>query len=113
MKWIKNNKALKGICGIYIISNIVTRISYVGSSFDIAKRLDSHLLNLQYRWWCENSELQRDFAKYGQDSFEVNILETVLDDNLLNEREKYWIEQTPRTYNSKKFYGRKPKREKR
>ena len=36
--------------------------------------------------------MQKSFYKYGFDNFEFSILEEVLEENLLNEREKYWID---------------------
>lgn len=77
--------------GIYIITNKVNGKVYIGQSKKLNQRYGGHLYRLK-RKEHHNEILQRAFDKYGVDNFEYNILEEVLDDNILSEREKYWID---------------------
>lgn len=77
--------------GIYIIKNKVNNKVYVGQSKKLEQRYGGHLYRLEKKEH-HNEILQRAFNKYGADNFEYNILEEVLNDNTLNEREKYWID---------------------
>lgn len=77
--------------GIYIIKNKITNKVYIGQSKKLDKRYDSHLYRLK-RKEHHNEILQRAFDKYSIVNFEFSILEEIIDEQLLNEREKYWID---------------------
>jgi len=79
--------------GIYCIYNKVSKKIYIGSSFDIKKRWVAHKSDLRTRR-SNNSYLQRAWDKYGEDSFEFKILETVNDKEVLYQREQYWMDKT-------------------
>lgn len=77
--------------GIYIIKNKINNKVYIGQSKKLSQRYAGHIRRIKTKTH-HNEILQRAFEKYGIDSFEYDILEEVLDDSLLNEREKYWID---------------------
>lgn len=77
--------------GIYIIKNKINEKVYIGQSKQLGQRYYGHLRSLK-KGTHHNEILQKSFYKYGFDNFEFSILEEVLDENLLNEREKYWID---------------------
>ena len=69
---------------IYITTNIVTGMKYIGK----------HKSSVHHNWYVgSGSLLKKDIAKYGKDKFKSEVLEEcdTIDD--LNERERYWIEQ--------------------
>lgn len=74
---------------IYKITNLVNNKIYIGQTrFDTKVRLHQHFYeakkgNLQF-------PLYRAIRKYGEDNFQLDIIEEV-EDNILNERERYWI----------------------
>lgn len=62
---------------VYAIYNNVTERIYIGQSNDVAKRYIHHCRDLQ-QGKHSSKEMQSDFDRYGQDSFELYIvLETV------------------------------------
>jgi hypothetical protein len=80
----------KGKSGIYIITNELTKKKYVGSSYDLAKRLGKHT-NIEYiNKYKGNSKLYSSIKKYGLENFSVSILEFCEKDSLLV-RENYFI----------------------
>jgi group I intron endonuclease len=75
--------------GIYLIVNTVNGKYYVGSSFELNRRWNSHRRNLNSTTHV-NEKLQRAWSKYGESNFEFIALETYL----LNNRDVlYDIEQ--------------------
>lgn len=74
-------------CGVYSIYNKILDIYYIGSSKDCVKRYRNHKKELKDN--LHNCEaLQRDFNKYGEDSFALNIIkETSTNYNDMNESE--------------------------
>lgn len=76
---------------IYIIKNKVNNKVYIGQSKKLGQRFGGHLYRLK-RKEHHNEILQRAFDKHGIENFGYSILEEVLDDSLLNEREKHWID---------------------
>ena len=76
--------------GIYMITNIVTNMIYIGQSNNIDSRWRSHLSYLKNNTHY-NSYLQRSFNIYGRDNFVLSILEECNTD-LLDDRERYWID---------------------
>lgn len=85
------------IVGIYAIKNKINNKFYIGISIDIKRRWLTHVrdFNKQQHY---NEYLQNAWHKYGGENFEFIILEQLenIDNHLLNEKEKFWIEN----YNS-------------
>lgn len=75
--------------GIYQILNLVNGKMYIGSSNNIERRIYDHgalLLNNRHH----SIHLQRAFDKYGNENFDVNILE-YCEENILLEKEQYYL----------------------
>jgi group I intron endonuclease len=89
-------------CGIYKIKNIITGQKYIGQSIDIETRWKQHCDGKAIK----NSYIDRAINKYGEDNFELIIIEET-PIHLLNEREKYWIEYYC-TYTNIKHYNLTP-----
>ena len=86
-----------GKCGIYCIKNLITNKVYIGKSINIYKRIYSHINEIKRKSKNENRHLINSWFKYGENNFEYFVLEYLeLDENLLKERELYWMQQ----YNS-------------
>lgn len=84
------------ICGIYMITNLVTGDNYVGQSKDV-----------QYRWWLHKSSrtntkrittIGKAIKEYGVENFKLEVLEKCSFENL-DERERYYISKLKPTYN--------------
>ncbi len=78
--------------GIYCIINKLNNKRYVGSSKNIARRMDYHhksLLRNNKHWNCH---LQSAWNKYGESSFDFLIIEEVSNETELNVREQYWMD---------------------
>lgn len=75
--------------GIYAIRNKVNGHLYIGQSVDIERRWSGHKSEFR-KGTHGNAHLSSAFAKYGEDSFELIILEQT-DVEHLDEREIYWI----------------------
>jgi hypothetical protein len=76
--------------GIYCIKCLKNNKIYVGSAINIKYRFTRHkndLLNKKHH----SKHLQRAWDLYGENEFSFEILESNLDNNLLIERENYWI----------------------
>lgn len=65
-------KDLKSVSGIYAFMHNDSKKLYIGSSFSLAKRINSHLNN-----WSSNILLQRAFSKHGLNKFSLYILDTL------------------------------------
>lgn len=82
---------------IYEIKCTKTETSYYGQSRDIKRRFDDHKYKLRHNEHY-STEMQDDFNRFGEESFEFSIIEEV-DDEMLDKREQYWISKTKLTYN--------------
>lgn len=82
---------MKQNCGIYLITNKLNGMQYVGKSINLKKRLSDHLT-------YKNQLIDSQIAKYGADNFSFDIIEYTSEE-LLNEREIYWIQYYD-TYNT-------------
>ena len=76
---------------VYCIRNVMTGCVYVGSTTNFDNRISIHIDRLSKRNH-PNRRLQNDWLSYGENSFEIFILEEVLDDSVLISREQYWID---------------------
>ena len=104
------------ISGVYIIKNIKTHKSYVGSSFDIYKRWARHKNDLKKN--IHHSEkLQNSYNKYGENSFVFLLAESATKEKQMMEIEQKWIDMlscVEKGYNINPFaglVGRMPKTE--
>lgn len=89
------------ICGIYMIINNITGHQYIGQSKDILRRYKQHLSTKSHG----TPELHRDLAQIGEKYAILLILEEC-DPELLNEREKFYIERHQPEYNKSLGPGR-------
>lgn len=73
---------------IYKITSPSNKI-YVGKTYDLRKRINSHKCSAKKKG---NIMLHNSIRKYGWDAHILEIIENV-DDELLDEREMYWIKE--------------------
>jgi group I intron endonuclease len=71
--------------GIYKITNNINNKIYIGRSLDIEKRWKQH------KNPSTDYLINRAIKKYGVDNFTFEIIEEINNDNLLSDREVYWI----------------------
>ncbi|MDD2470089.1 MAG: GIY-YIG nuclease family protein [Bacilli bacterium] len=79
------------IIGVYQIKNLVNGKMYIGSSIDINSRWKEHIRDLNNNKH-HSLHLQRAWNKYGESSFEFNVLEECNEDTTL-EREQYYLDK--------------------
>lgn len=72
------------ICGIYKITNNITKESYIGQSINIKKRFAEH------KKAKDDYAIHRAIRKYGENNFSYEIIEECKKEELF-EKEKYWI----------------------
>lgn len=77
--------------GIYKIINRINQKIYIGSSCDLYRRCRKHACDLK-RNKHSNSHLQSSYNKHGRESFQFIIIELVNNQEMLLEREQYWID---------------------
>ena len=87
---------------IYAIVNNVTRDMYVGSAVAVNRRWNAHRCNLR-KGTHHCKHLQNAHAKYGEDSFDWEIIEFVNDKFNLIQREQFWIDFFKPVYNKRKI----------
>ena len=76
---------------IYKITNKINGKIYIGKTLNtIEKRWKEHCSDYK-RERCEKRPLYNAMNKYGIENFEISLVEEC-DENILSEREKYWIE---------------------
>lgn len=85
--------------GIYAIICDKTWRSYVGSSVNLKTREVEHFRLLK-QGRHDNTQMQTDFNLYGENAFHWEILEYIEDDQILLEREDYWISFSENVYNT-------------
>lgn len=80
------------ISGVYKITNTVNQKFYIGSTVDIQKRWNHHLVFLR-RGKHHNRHLQRAFVKYGECVFTIEALErTERSRTVLMSREQFYLD---------------------
>lgn len=94
------------ISGIYCIINIVNNKRYIGSSINIRTRLWKHRSLLRGNKH-ENPYLQNSWNKYGEHNFDYYIVEKCSEELLL-EREQYYIDNMHPEYNINLITQRPP-----
>lgn len=77
--------------GVYIILNLKENRKYVGSTKHIYNRIAYHKQVLN-KGTHHNESLQMDWDRLGEDMFIFKVLEEIVDDIKLRERERYYIE---------------------
>jgi group I intron endonuclease len=90
--------------GIYVIKNRVNNKIYVGSSVNTSYRWSMHKSQLE-RNIHSNKKLQNSYNKYGKENFQFEIIDKC-ENNLLLEREQYWIDLLQPWFNICKVAGR-------
>jgi group I intron endonuclease len=89
---------------IYIIENKVTEGAYIGSTLTtIENRYRRHVTDLK-SGIHHSIFLQRAWNKYGEQNFEIRIIETVDDCNLLL-REQFYLDERKKNYPPHKNYN--------
>jgi len=92
-------------CGIYRIRNKINGKVYIGQSTDIESRWQTEKWHGSVGYY-KLQALTRAMRKYGVDNFEFSIIEILpLDEELLNKREKYWIDYYDSYKNPEKGYN--------
>ena len=92
--------------GIYLIKNLTSGKCYYGSSIDILRRFRTHKYFLRANKH-QNIHLQRLWNKYGELDFEFTIVEEVVDKDLLQIREQFYLDNNPSGLNLCKIAGNK------
>lgn len=80
---------LKKVSGIYSLQNIKNNKVYIGKSNNLYRRLAQHRADLRNNHHS-NSYLQNSFNKYGEESFQIFIIETC-EEKDLPQRESHYI----------------------
>jgi len=83
---------------VYKISNIIDNRVYIGSTINLHKRWNEHKRDL-LKNKHQNIHLQRFVNKYGLDKLNFSVIETVIDDNILLNREQYYMNITENKFN--------------
>lgn len=89
---------------IYIITNQINYKGYIGQTKKtLEERIQEHIYDCKTDERCKKRPLYKDINKYGINNFAWVILEPDISNELLNEREQYWIEKyktiVPNGYN--------------
>jgi group I intron endonuclease len=102
---IMKNKEINVSC-VYCIVNVQNRRKYVGSTTRISRRKNEHLYSLR-KGTHHSPELQKDYNRYGEDSFLFEIVEKVktFSESELLEREQAWIDFVHPEYNLSNVAG--------
>lgn len=75
---------------IYVITNLITGLQYVGQSQNAIDRFKAHKLA------ADNTLFHQAIKEYGIDNFSLEILEEQIEN--FNEKERYWIEKLNTLY---------------
>ena len=84
---------------IYCITNLINSKKYIGKTTStIDERWKEHCQDYK-KERCEKRPLYDAFNKYGIENFKIECLEEIKDNNLLSNKEIYWINEL-QTYGS-------------
>ena len=90
------------IAGVYTITNTSNGKIYVGSTIHVDRRRLEHFSALKYNKHI-NKHLQNAYNKYGRESFEFEVIETLeITDSIKEDllaREQFWIDNLKPEYN--------------
>ena len=103
--YIYNMEKRQKICGVYKITNTLTKKYYIGSAVDLNNRFKCHKQLLKNNKHY-NSHLQSSYNKYGKENFIYEIIETNDNKENIIEREQYWIDFLEAN-NTKKGYNKR------
>lgn len=81
---------------IYCYTNKINNKKYVGQTNNIARRIKEHRSNsFNPKSVSYNNIIHKAIRKYGEESFDIEVLETLIDKSYeeVNEREIYWIKE--------------------
>ncbi len=92
------------LSGIYKIENIINNHIYIGSCSSFNVRKGAHICLLKQNKH-HSQYLQNAYNKYGKDSFNILMIESVEDKSLLLEREQYYIDTLNPEYNICRIAG--------
>ena len=92
--------------GIYRWNNLITEISHVGSTINLSKRLSNYFSQrfLKKEVLRSRSIINNSLLEYGYNNFSLDILE-YCEDNILLERELYYLDLLKPEYNICKIAG--------
>ena len=96
----------KGKTGIYRLTHVISKKSYVGSSMNLSIRFGNYF-NINYlkrEIKKKNSKIYKALLKYGYSNFRLDILE-YCDPTILIEREQYYLDNLKLEYNILKIAG--------
>jgi group I intron endonuclease len=85
---------------IYKIVNSINGKFYIGKTIKtVEKRFSVHIYNAKRGG---DTHLYRSIRKHGPENFSYTILESVISKEILNDREKFWIQELKPEYNMTK-----------
>lgn len=91
---------------IYCITNLINSKKYIGKTTStIEERWKEHCQDYK-KERCEKRPLYDAFNKYGIENFKIECLEEIKDNNLLSNKEIYWINEL-QTYGSNGYNASK------
>lgn len=82
------------VCGIYKITNIHNGHFYIGSSYNVGKRITQHKADLRKNKH-HSPYLQRSWNIYGEGGFIFSVIEECSRDDLLSIEQKYLDDLSP------------------
>ena len=88
--------------GIYKFTNKINNKKYIGQSFSLERRYKQHKNNHNIPVLSDyNTKFYRALRKYGFENFDYEVIEIYEGDDkeVLNEKERYWIEYYDSFYN--------------
>lgn len=81
----------KNVCGIYKITNVENKMSYIGQSVNVADRLKQHIKKGLGAESSSKNKLYTEMEKYGVHNFSFELIQECPREKL-NELERYWID---------------------
>lgn len=96
MRYVRNGWC--GKCGVYLITCKVNGKRYVGSSVNLASRINQHFGATCLRRYADINPFYADIRQFGRDAFIVEVLEFSTPDKKL-ETERKWYHQLRPEYN--------------